>query len=89
MTAGTAPMPCDEAIELLWDLLDGGLPDVDRAALDRHLARCLRCCGELAFAEHLRATLRERSGASLPADARERLESFIDDLFAPSAEDVT
>ncbi len=86
MTRDGSPMGCTEAVERLWGLLDEELDEVDRAALDRHLSWCLRCCGELAFAEELRAMLRQRSGAPLPGDVHQRLESFVDQLFEPSGE---
>lgn len=76
------PIGCHEAIAHLWEMLDGRLDELDQHLLDRHLAWCLRCCGELAFARELRGMLRERSEAAVPDDVLHRLESFIDDLPA-------
>ncbi len=76
------PIGCHEAVAHLWEMLDGQLDELDQRLLDRHLAWCLRCCGELAFARELRGMLRERSGAAVPDDVLHRLESFIDDLPA-------
>lgn len=77
----TAPLRCHEAVERLWAYLDDDLDGVDLDAVEQHLQRCLRCCGELDFARHVRDRL-ARSQPSLPGDAQQRLEAFIDDLGA-------
>ena len=77
------PMDCRHAVARLWDLLDGDIDAIDRAALERHLAFCVRCCGELAFAEELRSLLRRRTEAVMPADVEERLARFVDALPDP------
>lgn len=77
------PMGCSQAVERLWDLLDENIEATDRAALDRHLALCVRCCGQLAFARELRSMLHERSQVDLPTDVQGRLEDFIDEVCAP------
>lgn len=77
------PMGCAEAVARLWDLLDDSIDATGRAALDGHLALCVRCCGELAFARELRSMLHERSQVDLPTDVRGRLENFIDEVCAP------
>ena len=70
---------CGEAVRRLWEFLDGGLSESDHLAVDAHLAWCLRCCGEAEFARELRSLLRTRT-VTLPPDAQDRLERFIDDL---------
>lgn len=84
MTTVKDPVGCSEAVEMLWELIDGDLDAVDRGALDRHLAWCLRCCGELDFARQLRRLLRERSGTAIPPDVQGRLEAFVDEVCAPT-----
>ena len=79
------PIGCHEAVAHLWEMLDGQLDELDQYLLDRHLAWCLRCCGELAFAREVRGLLRERSGVAIPDAALSRLESFIDDLPTSTA----
>ena len=79
------PIGCREAVAQMWEMLDDQLHEVDQRALDRHLAWCLRCCGELAFARELRGMLRQRSSTEVPDDARHRLEAFIDTLPAGEA----
>jgi anti-sigma factor (TIGR02949 family) len=77
---------CDDAFRHLWDLLDGSLEAADRDAVERHLAYCLRCCGELEFARELRTLLRTKGHGQLPADVRRRFEGFIEELGDPSDE---
>jgi anti-sigma factor (TIGR02949 family) len=82
------PIGCQEAVASLWEMVDGRLDELDQQRLDRHLAWCLRCCGELAFARELRGMLRDRSGVAVPHDVRRRLESVIDGLATPAGGEV-
>lgn len=86
----TRRMQCRDAIERLWAYLDSDLDDVDRDAVEDHLAFCLRCCGELAFAREVRSVLAASRSVQMPSDVQERLERFtadleIDDLNEESA----
>jgi SAM-dependent methyltransferase len=45
---------CAEATKRLWEYLDATIDATTKEALEEHLARCLRCCGELEFARELR-----------------------------------
>ncbi len=76
----TPPIGCGEAVRRLWEFLDGGLDAADHLQVEQHLAWCLRCCGEVAFARELRGLLRTRTGITLPDDVRNRMEHFIDEL---------
>jgi anti-sigma factor (TIGR02949 family) len=76
----TRPIGCGEAVRRLWEFLDGGLDRTDHHRIEEHLAWCLGCCGEVAFARELRGLLRTRTGVTLPDDARRRMERFIDVL---------
>jgi anti-sigma factor RsiW len=71
---------CREAVERLWAYLDNDLDDVDKHAVDDHLAFCLRCCGELAFAREVRGMLARGSALRMPPDVQERLEDLADRL---------
>ena len=73
------PAPCARAVHQLWDYLDDDLDDIQRRDLDRHLAWCLRCCGEVAFARELRRRLATEP-CPLPTDVEDRLERFLDGL---------
>jgi anti-sigma factor RsiW len=68
---------CVSGVELLMDYLEGVLPADLHAALDEHVAGCLRCA---AFVASYRATpriLREATAATLPADLEASLKAFL------------
>jgi anti-sigma factor (TIGR02949 family) len=78
---------CGAAVERLWAFLDHELDDDDLRAVEAHLAFCMRCCGELEFAKHLRSLLAQHgtggtggTGEVLPTEVRARLDQFIDQL---------
>jgi anti-sigma factor (TIGR02949 family) len=83
----TVSLSCHEAVERLWDLLDGDLEDGDQDAVEAHLDWCLRCCGELVFAHHLRSMLRDRSAVAVPPDVHGRLSAFLAEVCEPRAEE--
>jgi mycothiol system anti-sigma-R factor len=71
---------CADAVRQLWDYLDGVVEESERALVEEHLAFCRRCCGELEFAEELRAFLAAHVDDELPPDVRTRLTSTLDEL---------
>ena len=71
---------CSEAVERLWQYLEQELEDAQRADVERHLAFCRRCCGELEFAEELRRFMADAARPRLPSDVEGRLTSFLDGL---------
>jgi mycothiol system anti-sigma-R factor len=71
---------CAEAVRQLWDYLDGVVEESERERLEEHLAFCRRCCGELEFADELRAFLGEHAGDELPPDVRDRLTATLEEL---------
>jgi mycothiol system anti-sigma-R factor len=71
---------CSEAMRQLWEYLDGIVDEVDRAAIDEHLAHCRRCCGELEFAQELRGFLASSAREGVPADVMERLNATLEEL---------
>lgn len=71
-------MRCGEALARLWDYLDGDLSAVDHDAVEEHLAFCLRCCGELEFAQELRHLLRTKGHDAIPPTVHTRLLAFLD-----------
>lgn len=77
---------CGTAVEQLWAFLDHELDDHDQRAVEAHLAFCLRCCGEMEFAEHLRQLLATKGTGELPAEVRTRLDRFIDELAEATPE---
>ncbi|MEV0170786.1 zf-HC2 domain-containing protein [Streptomyces sp. NPDC050803] len=71
---------CSEAVERLWDYLDATVGPADRAAVEEHLAVCLRCCGELEFAVELRRFLAASGHTDVPSDVLARLHATLEDL---------
>jgi mycothiol system anti-sigma-R factor len=71
---------CSDAVKQLWDYLDGSVDETDKERIEEHLSVCRRCCGELEFAEELRAFLGENASDDLPSDVRGRLQAFLEDL---------
>lgn len=71
---------CSEAVERLWDYLENEVAEVDRAAVEEHLAFCRRCCGEVEFAEELRAVLASAGEIEVPPAVERRLTSTLDEL---------
>ncbi|MBW3561205.1 MAG: zf-HC2 domain-containing protein [Actinobacteria bacterium] len=76
---------CEEAVDRLWHFLERELEDDRRADIEQHLAFCRRCCGELEFAQELRAFLAEAARPRLPQDVEGRLVGFIDELEGDAA----
>jgi mycothiol system anti-sigma-R factor len=75
---------CAEAVRELWNYLDGLVDETERAAVEKHLDVCRRCCGELEFAEELRDFLAKHgSETQLPQAVQARLLRTLDDLDAP------
>lgn len=71
---------CAEAVRQLWEYLDGAMPNENRAAIEEHLSFCRRCCGEVEFAEELRAFLGREAAEEMPAEVRARLLTTLDEL---------
>lgn len=75
---------CAEAARQLWDYLDGVVEETDREAIEEHLSFCRRCCGELDFADELRAFLAQPDDPDLPADVKARLLATLNELENPA-----
>lgn len=71
---------CADAVRQLWAYLDGVVDEPSREAIDEHLSFCRRCCGEVEFAEELRAFLAAQAAEELPDDVRARLTATLDRL---------
>ncbi len=71
---------CAEAVRDLWDYLERGLSPEDREQVEEHLAFCRRCCGEVEFAEELRAFMGSAARPHLPAAVEARLTGFLEAL---------
>ena len=80
MAETTAAIPCSEAVRQLWDYLDHAIAPEDHEKVEHHLSFCRRCCGELEFAKELRRFLASSSSDEIPADVKERLGRFVEEL---------
>jgi mycothiol system anti-sigma-R factor len=75
-----APITCAEAVDKLWQYLDGAVSADDHGRIDAHLSFCRSCCGEMEFARELQTFLRDADRSELPDDVRARLEGFVEEL---------
>ena len=71
---------CSDAVRKLWEYLDGSVGVADREAIEEHLSVCKRCCGEVEFAEELHKFLASQGYEELPAETKDRLSAFMDQL---------
>lgn len=71
---------CAEAVRQLWEYLDGLVDESEREAIEEHLSFCRRCCGEVEFAEALRAFLAGHAEDDLPPAVEARLLQTLDGL---------
>ena len=80
MSGGHRMISCSEAVRQLWDYLDQRLTPEAQADVEKHLAFCRRCCGEMEFAKQLQGFLASESADEIPADVKEKLENLVDGL---------
>lgn len=80
---------CREAVRQLWRYLDGELGTGEAQSVEDHLDRCVTCCGELEFARELHGLLDAQRTADLPAEVRDRLARFVDELDDTHGEGAT
>jgi mycothiol system anti-sigma-R factor len=71
---------CAEATRRLWEYLDATVDEPTREAIEEHLARCRRCCGELEFAKELRGFLAGSARDDVPEDVLGRLNQTLEEL---------
>ena len=71
---------CAEATRRLWEYLDATVDKPTREAIEEHLARCRRCCGELEFAKELRQFLASSARDQVPDGVLRRLNQTLDEL---------
>ena len=80
MSAGERMIPCSEAVRQLWDYLDERLSPEEQADVEKHLAFCRRCCGEMEFAKELQGFLASHGADEIPPDVKEHLEKLVEEL---------
>ncbi len=79
-------IPCEEAMEKLYEYLDGELPDLEADEVARHFEICVNCYPQLAFEKaFLDALHQAREGTRAPEPLRGRvLELLEQEGFTPS-----
>jgi anti-sigma factor (TIGR02949 family) len=81
MSENQGLIPCSQAVRQLWEYLDDAISPDDHEKVDKHLAFCRRCCGELEFAKELRQFLASQWAEEISPDVKARLERFVADLL--------
>ena len=69
---------CSEVVALLLDYLEGRIPPLRKAQLDRHLAGCPNCLAALDTYRTTVSLLGSLTEDDLPQDLRLRLRAFLD-----------
>ena len=81
MTDSREPLiPCEQAVQQLWEYVENAVPPVDHAKITEHLAICQRCCGELEFVQHLRGLIAAQTTDEVPPEVIRHLNQFIEEL---------
>ena len=76
---GVPMVRCEEALENLFDFLDGELDERNRAAIEQHLDICKRCYPRAKFERaFLEALERVDEGKGVPDDLRQRVLASIE-----------
>ncbi|MFQ5517936.1 MAG: zf-HC2 domain-containing protein [Acidimicrobiia bacterium] len=68
---------CDEAVERLYQYLDGELPDTDAGDVRRHLESCSDCYGAFDFERRIIARVRRIRRDPVPPELVDRLRTFL------------
>jgi anti-sigma factor (TIGR02949 family) len=67
-------LSCQEALEWMYEFMDGELPDADAEKVDRHFQKCTACYPHLKLEESFRSRLRRAVGEPrVPDDVRNRV----------------
>lgn len=76
---------CNTAVSQLWDYVENGLEAKSQTEMEEHLAFCRRCCGEVEFAQELRALMRAASKPHIPDEISKQIGTYLDGLEGSSA----
>ena len=71
-------MDCREAVEQLYEFLDGVLDDERRVVIRHHLDECGSCLGAFGFETELRRVIATRCVERVPDDLRARIAAQIE-----------
>jgi anti-sigma factor (TIGR02949 family) len=67
--AGAETLTCQEALEWIYEFMDGELPDADADKVDRHFQMCTACYPHLKLERSFRDRLRTAVGEPTVPDA--------------------
>lgn len=71
-------LTCHEALEWMFEFMDGELPDADAAKVDQHFKMCQACYPHLKLEESFRCRLQAAVGGSgVPDDVRSRVMDLL------------
>ncbi len=71
-------LTCPEALEWMYEFMDGELPDADAAKVDRHFKMCQACYPHLKLEENFRSRLQAAvGGACVPDDVKSRVMELL------------
>jgi anti-sigma factor RsiW len=68
---------CSSGVELLMDYLEGVLPGEMRAALEAHVAGCVRCAAFIASYRETPRLVREATAVAIPQGVESSLIAFL------------
>ena len=69
---------CTDLVALLADFVEGRLPPLVHASLERHLSACPRCVAQLKTYQSTLSLLRSIKEEDLPPELRCTLKAFLD-----------
>jgi mycothiol system anti-sigma-R factor len=76
--SGHEMLPCREALERLWEYIDGELEGVPHDQVEEHFRVCARCYPHLQFEDAFRRRVHAAlSRPHVPPDLRERVLSVL------------
>ena len=67
------PNDCRQAIEELYEFLDGELTSMKRSSISQHLDDCSHCFDAYEFHSELKSVVSERCRSELPSGLRDRV----------------
>lgn len=71
-------LTCQEALEWMYEFMDGELPDADSAKVDQHFQLCRACYPHLKLEENFRTRLQAAVGeGGVPDDVRSRVMDLL------------
>lgn len=77
-SAEAGALTCSEALEWIYEYMDGELPEADAANVDRHFRKCQACYPHLKLEEGFRARLQAAAGrGGVPDEVRSRVMELL------------